>query len=226
MNKYDCSNKICNLTNIESQNLRADDDQILFNNPSVLSAIARASASMCKLWNKTLTYKIGDVVSKNDIVFISLKDGNLQNDPTTDRAFWSYFINPYANDFGKIKAYALHDGFTLLKSYNIASLTESYFTVGTGNFPLFNFTFKTPFATPPSFITNYPEYTEGNTLLEARALQGFGYENSTTKSTICYTTQSTNVSTLTYRHVQWLDNPYTIKGCVIWYANDSIIPAS
>lgn len=226
MNQYDCSKKICQLVEINAQNLRANDDQILFDNDSYRAAIARASHSLAKKWNKIISYNIGDLVALDGIVYISVTNGNISNNPKTDRLNWSYFVNPYAKNEGKIKAFCLHQGSTILKSYNIATLSKIETTVVAGIFKEFKFIFSTPFSTPPAFATSYPEVPNiVYETFENRGMTAFGTENTTTYTTITYTTQvNFDNSTTQNQNLAQYSDVTDLVGFIIWYENSDTVP--
>lgn len=228
MNKYDCSKKICQLIEINAQNLRANDDQILFDNDSYRAAIARASHSLAKKWNKIISYNIGDLVALNGIIYISVTNGNISNNPTTNRLAWSYFINPYATNEGKIKAFCLHQGTTILKSYNIAGLSKIETVINPGILKEFKFLFSTPFSIPPAFATSYPEVP--NIVYETyenRGMMAFGTENNENYTTITYTTQvNFDNNTTQNKILAQYSNVTDLSGFIIWYENSNNVPLS
>ena len=230
MNSYDCSKKICNLVDINRQNLRAADDQILFDNDSYRAAIARASNSLAKKWNKIISYNIGDLVALNGKIFISVTNGNISNNPETSRLNWAYFINPFAKNEGKIKAFCLHKGTTILKSYNIDSISKTEIAAPGGaryawmNKKEFKFFFSEPFSFAPSFATSYAEVPNITyELYEDRGPVAFGIDNTINYTSIMYTIQATFDDVIADEYTNFVDTT-DLTGFVVWYENTENVP--
>lgn len=115
------NNKIDNYTSQLSAMLRADiESETFVNTNSIYGSIARANRALGKKWSKIIPYKKGDLVSHGLDCYVCIKDS--EGEEPNNSASWKNIINEYARNRGKIKAYAIFQGGTLIDSYNIASL--------------------------------------------------------------------------------------------------------
>jgi len=124
MTEYECDTLICSSTDTLNKALRIAQDLTVDGINGVLTQIADASQLQAKKWIISGSYKLGDVVVLNGITYLAAADSQGKS-PDIYRSIWNVYQLPYTQNEGKLKGYLVlkTDG-TIIKSYNIASVTE------------------------------------------------------------------------------------------------------
>jgi hypothetical protein len=125
MTEYTCDKSVCENVDLLTLLLRYTKEQKVNGIKSVLGILAEGTQTPAKKWVMAGEYKVGDIVSLGNIIYIAVKD-NINKSPIIYRDNWLIFKLPYTQNSSKIKAYVLYktDG-TILKSYNIASIVDN-----------------------------------------------------------------------------------------------------
>ena len=224
MNKYDCSFKICDLTQQLADGLRGEEDEIIHDMYTFRASLSRGSHSLAKKYNPTISYKIGDVVGLNGNVFISTANNNIARNPLTDRGVWAYFLNPFEKNQGKVKAMCMYHGSTILHSYNISSLTIHRQNDSTRGYTiLFEFQFANRFAQIPSIFTAMPSYQEFFPQIDDMAFKPICAEITRNKALIIHNKGSINKTSAFPQFTSVLWNPEQIVGFFAVYENSEVI---
>lgn len=228
MSKYDCTSKINELAEQLAINLRSDQAEIFNGTNSFRGAIALMNRSLGKKYNPSQEYKSGDMVSKDGDVFIATA-ASTGIDPTisANRPYWSYFINPYTSNKSKIKAFCVHQGGTILKSYNIASLSAvTYTDTNEGNLKVFEFTFIEEMGQIPVLMTSLGEGMGSAISKDEVGLNAMGLINQTTGSTITYPIGAEVYGRLDSGNYYCFDDASALISTVIWLDNSDSIPTA
>lgn len=124
MTEYICDQQICSNADTLTALLRADLDDVINGNNSILKSLADATQVPAKKWIKTKQYRAGDIVGFGSKIYISKTD-NINKNPLNYRQDWYLYQLPYTQDQAKIKAYVLFKtDLTIIKSYNIQLIEE------------------------------------------------------------------------------------------------------
>ena len=124
MTQDNCDRILCENGQILTDALRGSYESTVSGVNSVLKQLAEGTQSPGKKWVISAEYKIGDIISLNQVLYIAKKD-NTGKSPAIYRTHWGVFKLPYSQNQGKVKAYCIFktDG-TIIKSMNFASVTE------------------------------------------------------------------------------------------------------
>jgi hypothetical protein len=150
MTELSCDQYVCDKSALLNKLLRASDTDIVNGTKSVLSLFNQGQKAKGRKWLNTNQYSVGDIVTLNSFVYIALS-GNTNKDPSVEKTIWKSLVLQNAQNMGKIKAYAvIMTDLTILKSYNISSLTQ---LTNTG----IQFNFTTAIGTAAIACVGFPE---------------------------------------------------------------------